>query len=408
MNILHILSQHPESTGSGFYLQNMISQAAAAGHCNALVAGVTAGRLPNLDPLGLAASRYVSFDGGDLDFTIPGMSDVMPYDSSRFSELSADQVAAYEEAFAATITRAAADFAPDIIHSHHLWLVTAVARRVLATTPLVTSCHSTDLRQFILCPHLRDRVLTACRGVDRVLALSRDQAVRVRSLYGIKSCRIDIIGGGFDDALFTWSGQKPPPPVHLLYAGKLSYAKGVDWLLRTCLGLQDPNLHLHLAGSGAGEEGEHCLALAKHSGSGVSVHGRLGQRQLAALMRRCHIFILPSFYEGLPLVLLEALACGCRIVTTDLPGCRELLATAGSELVEMVRLPPMREVDQPNPENLNLLDYRLGMAISRMAARVRSSSEPDREAIRDITASSGWQAVFQRVQASYQQAVDNF
>ena len=49
----------------------------------------------------------------------------------------------------------------------------------------------------------------------------------------------------------------------------------------------------------------------------VTLHGQLNQPQLAVLMRRCGVCVLPSFYEGLPLVLIEAAACGCRIVAAE-------------------------------------------------------------------------------------------
>jgi hypothetical protein len=41
MKILHLISQHPESTGSGVYLQHIIRQATAAGHDSFLIAGMT-------------------------------------------------------------------------------------------------------------------------------------------------------------------------------------------------------------------------------------------------------------------------------------------------------------------------------------------------------------------------------
>ena len=50
----------------------------------------------------------------------------------------------------------------------------------------------------------------------------------------------------------------------------------------------------------------------------VTMHGQLDQPALADLMRRCAVCVLPSFYEGVPLVLVEAAACGCRLVSTDL------------------------------------------------------------------------------------------
>lgn len=351
MNILHILSQRPDSTGSGYYIQNMIRLAARAGHQNYLIAGVPAHEEPVLDFTHNGSYSFVTFGGGDLDFTIPGMSDVMPYSSSMYSDLSDDQLDAYERVFEAKIRDAARRFQPDIIHSHHLWIVTAVTRRTLPEIPLVTSCHSTALRQFEKNTHLRKRVLSSCRGVDRILSLSRAQARKINELYGIGKDRIDVVGGGYSEHLFTWQNKSAPPPVHLLYAGKLSYAKGVDWLLRCCLQLKHLPLHLHLAGSGAGSEEEACIELAAKLGASVTVHGRISQQELSRLMGACHIFVLPSFFEGLPLVLLEALASGCRIITTDLPGCRELLEKGSSDLVEFVRLPELEEVDKPRSED---------------------------------------------------------
>ena len=405
MNILHIISQRPDSTGSGFYLQNLIRLAAGNGHRNYLIAGAPAGTFPELDCIEKASCTFVGFEGSDLDYAIPGMSDVMPYRSSVFSELSCADLDAYERAFADKIQGAAEAFRPDIIHSHHLWMVTAVARRVLPAIPMVTSCHSTDLRQFMKCTHLRERVLDPCRQVQRVLALSHDQSEKIGKLYGIAGSRIDIVGGGYDEDLFTWCPKASSPPVHLLYAGKLSFAKGVDWLLRTCRRLTDLPLHVHLAGSGAGVEAEECLALAQVAGVKVTVHGGIGQRELSSLMQSCHIFVLPSFYEGLPLVLLEALASGCRIITTDLPGCRELLAKGSPDLVEFIRLPGLRTVDRPYGEDMERLEVELALAIGRTVERVMSSPSPDQHEVASITQSSGWKGVFQKVLNSYRKAI---
>jgi glycosyltransferase involved in cell wall biosynthesis len=407
MKILHLISQHPESTGSGFYLQNIIRQATVAGHQNFLIAGISGNRLPQLDCIKTKSCRFVHFDQGMLDYTIPGMSDVMPYPSSTFGALSPTQIDSYEQVFGEVIEHAVDDFAPDIIHSHHLWLVSAVARKLFPTIPMVTSCHSTDLRQFLQCPHLRDRVLAHCQKIDRVLALSGDQADKIRQLYSIASHRIDIVGGGYDETLFTMQQKDNSPQVQMLYAGKLSFAKGVDVLLRTVQSLAGAGVHLHLAGSGTGEEGQYCLELAAKAGALVTVHGRISQQELARLMGSCHLFILPSFYEGLPLVLLEALASGCRILTTDLPGCKELLGDAGPDLVEFIKLPVMEQIDRLEPEDLPIVESRLREAINSMVARVLVSSSPDPGDIQKITSKFGWAAVFRKINLAYDKVIGN-
>ena len=405
MNILHIISQHPESTGSGIYLQNLMRQAAACGHRNFLVAGISSGLVPQLEGIGAERCRFVRFAGGDFDFAIPGMSDVMPYASSRFGDLPPESIFQYEQVFARIIRELAETFAFDVVHSHHLWLVSAVARRVLPDLPMVTSCHSTELRQFVQCPQLGDRVLGDCRRIDRILALSANQAERITSLYAVDRGRIAVVGSGFDDRLFTFGDKPSAGPVQLLYAGKLCHAKGVDWLLRVFKGLDGGVAHLHLAGSGFGEEALECLELAGNLESRLTVHGALSQQQLASLMRRCHVFILPSFYEGLPLVLLEALASGCRIVTTALPGCQELLAEATGDLVEFVHLPPMATVDRPDPRDWDKLDTALREAVLTMVDRVCHSPSLQYDDIGRITERSSWRVVFRRIEDAYGQAM---
>ena len=405
MKILHLISQHPEDTGSGFYLQNIIRQAAAVGHQNFLIAGMTGERITPMPGIDREHCQFVRFGEGELNFAVPGMSNVMPYPSSRFDGLTSEQLAVYQKVFAETIRRVAREFSPDILHSHHLWLVSAVARRILPDLPMVASCHSTDLRQFMQCTHLRQRVLSDCLKIKRVLALSRDQRDKIKEIYGINDQRIDVVGGGYDDHLFLQATKPQAPPIRLLYAGKLSSAKGVDWLLRTFIGLEDRRLHLHLAGSGSGEEAQLCLQLANEAGDRITVHGRINQQELAQLMGLCHIFILPSFYEGLPLVLLEALASGCRIIATDLPGCRELLAKAGPDLVHFVKLPALSTIDRPDPKDWEILEIRLATAIDDMAGRVRIAPSPASAEISEITSAFSWQAVFARIVGSYEKAM---
>lgn len=405
MKILHLLSQRPECTGSGVYLQNVVDLARRAGHQNMLLAGIPVGQAPCLPCLEEQESGYLTFSGGDLPFPVAGMSDVMPYASSRFRDLDAEAIDQYCEVFAAKIRGAVVSFRPDLIHSHHLWLMTSTARLLLPDLPMVATCHSTDLRQYINCPHLRERVTMPCRNLDRVMALGNEQAASIESLYGIAPERIRVVGGGYNEALFVEAEKLPAPPCEMVYAGKLSRSKGVPWLLRAIQRLKNLPFRLHLCGSGSGAEEEECRELAAQSGERVILHGRVSQQELAALLGRSHLFVLPSLYEGLPLVLLEALACGCRIVTTDLPGCRELFAGADGDLVEMLALPQLQEVDQPHARDWPRLEAMLAEAIARQVERVMQGSRPSRPAIAGLTSPYTWRVVFARIESVYFEAL---
>ncbi len=233
MKILHILSQMPDFTGSGKYIQATITHAAKRGHENFLVAGVQGNfeLVQGLIPEG--NTRFVRFDGMDLDFLIPGMSDVMPYKSTVFSTLTADQAGQYEIVFKKVLSNAVDLFEPDMIHTHHLWLVSKVARTLFPDLPMVTTCHGTCLRQLSLCPDLGLGVQPSVRKIDRIMSLSQYQKNEIHRIHSIDPNRIDVVGGGYDDALFFHETKPEHGPVELVYAGKLSRAKGVPWLLKS-------------------------------------------------------------------------------------------------------------------------------------------------------------------------------
>ncbi|MBL4903404.1 MAG: glycosyltransferase family 4 protein [Desulfocapsa sp.] len=401
MKILHLLSQRPECTGSGVYLQNVIAQAKRAGHQNMLLAGIPVGTRPFLPCMKGHVSSFLTFSGGDLPFPVSGMSDVMPYKSSRFIDLTEEEIETYQEAFSAKIKDAVFSFQPDIIHSHHLWLMTSTARLLFPDIPMVATCHSTDLRQYLNCPHLRGKVTGACRKIDRIMALGRDQAEQIRTLYGIAAQNIHIVGGGFNDTVFVEADKPTIPPCEIVYAGKLSCAKGVPWLLRTMKRLSRLPLRLHLLGSGSGEEEKLCKTLAAELGSRVILHGRVSQQELARIMGNSHLFVLPSFYEGLPLVLLEALACGCRIISTDLPGCREIFGRSENDMLKLLPLPSLEKVDKPFERDWPRLETMLAGAITEQVKHVMDGSRPAPGVITALTAPYTWENVFSRIEAVY-------
>lgn len=415
MRILHLLSQHPESTGSGIYLQNILKESKKAGHDNYLIAGISQPKQPSLEGLSPENCNYVKFGAGELTFKIPGMSDVMPYPSSTFRHLTARNLDVYEKQWSKAITQAVEAFRPTLIHSHHLWIMSAIAREICPNIPMVTSCHSTDLRQFELCRHLQAKVLPMVATINRVLALSNSQASKIEHTLSITKERIDVVGGGIDHKRFRFHHNQETSTVELLYAGKLSLAKGVDWLLMALAKIEIPgkNLRLHLVGSGSGSEQEQCRSLASGLGDKVTIHGQLDQLQLAKLMAHCHIFILPSFYEGLPLVLLEALASGCRVITTNLPGSLEILKNISDDLVKFIKLPRLATVDRPKQEDLPRLIDELAKSIVQMADRVRKSatSGPNNSTnqlnpiqVAKIISPYRWEEVFKRMEASYAKA----
>jgi len=257
------------------------------------------------------------------------------------------------------------------------------------------------LRQFQNCPHLQESVANGCRKIDVVMALSEAQRNEIIRLYHLAPEKIMIAGAGYDESLFYIDTKPNPDPVQLVYAGKLSNAKGVPWFLRALKSIRSPAWQLHLLGSGSGEEIAHCLMLAKELGEKVHIYGALPQKRLAEIMRHAHILVLPSFFEGLPLVILEGLASGCRIVATDLPGTREILGNSDTDFINWVSTPRLRFTDQPYREDEYPFERNLKEAIQQQINAASQCAQIDLSPVQDKLDAYTWTGIFKKVREVY-------
>ena len=88
------------------------------------------------------------------------------------------------------------------------------------------------------------------------------------------------------------------------------------------------------------------------------------QDKLAIEYNKHDIFILPSFSEGIPMVPLEALACGCKIVISDLPGVKNFYnENVKCASIKYVELPKLTNVDDASSDELVSFEKRLAKAI---------------------------------------------
>jgi glycosyltransferase involved in cell wall biosynthesis len=410
LKILHLLSQQPGKTGSGVALLAMVRCGAQAGYRQRAVIGLPGFEpLPDIPPLAPGEVFPVRFDRPPVAFPIPGMSDIMPYPSTRFSTFSAEMLAGYLQAFAAALAGATRDFQPDIIQSNHLWLLTALARIAFPNIPLCVYSHGTELRQLQNAAHLAPYVLPACSAVDRVFALHPDNMNRIAAAYGIPEARIRVVGAGFRDDLFTCDPACTPAAdreeLIIAYAGKISAPKGVPWLVEAVRKVRPPpgkRVRLLLAGS-AGDDGADVIRRQAADLVNVVFLGALTQDQLVKVFQAADVFVLPSFFEGLPLVVIESLACGCRVVTTDLPGLDDWIpeGLCAEGLVERVPLPRLIGPDTPVAEDLPAFVEELAAALGRQLARSLECGRGS-EAICRL-AHLSWREVTEKMHTDYRQ-----
>lgn len=378
MRILNVTAQKPDSTGSGTYLSEMVRCMDAAGHETAVICGMAKGERPCTLPAGTRVYA-VEFDSNELPFHVCGMSNSMPYPSTRYIDLSPGMCARFEAAFVRAIDSAFAEFSPDIVICHHLYLASALVRReasrLAPDVPVGVVCHSTDLRQMSQHRLERDLIVRQMREMDAVFALHAEQAAQIVETYGVDPDRICVLGTGYNAQIFR------PAPLRLIYAGKIWRKKGVASLLEAIDRVKlagGRSLELRLAGGHSGSEEEYraIVERAKACVHPVEFLGRLDQPDLAHAYQQADVFVLPSFFEGLPLVAIEALACGCVDVLTDLPGVRPWLEeNAPDASVEWVTPPRMVSIDEPDPADLPAFEERLARAIERAAQKCRTTGD---------------------------------
>ena len=275
--------------------------------------------------------------------------------------------------------------------------------------PVVASCHGTEFRQLERAPHLIPHVVPDCARIACAMALHPQQVDEIRDIYGVPSERIAMIGAGYREDIFCRNDADTclmERTIQIAYAGKISRPKGVPWLIEALNHIEIPEGYrvvVKLAGSSGDAEVDTIPRCVNRSDCRLEFTGALPQEELAAVLRTSQIFVLPSFFEGLPLVILEAMACGCRIVMTDLPGLDSWLSPSLEEngFVERVKLPRLIRVDQPEPSDLPEYVKNLSDAITRQLCHCIEAAADWNVCVLPCIQPMGWEGVFRKIEKVY-------
>lgn len=228
------------------------------------------------------------------------------------------------------------EVSPDIIH--HVALQPSVLGSI-AALGLSAACinavtgfgfvfSSSTLRARLIRPFLRaaGRWLFKRQGTTALVQNSDDRDALMR--LGVHPSRIALIPGSGVDVRRYIPLREPSGPITAGFSGRLLRDKGIHILMQAhqLLLARDIDIRLIVAGTpdpaNPSTISEQELSLWKQE-KGVTFLGHVND--ITRLWRDCHIAVLPSRREGLPMALLEAAACGKPMVATDVPGCREIV-----------------------------------------------------------------------------------
>jgi glycosyltransferase involved in cell wall biosynthesis len=291
----------------------------------------------------------------------------------------------------------------DLINAH-----TPLPPAVNSSLPVVTTVHSPmrsdtaatighDLRTIALrlqtpvSQQIERSLFQRSKGITAVASW----VAQALQAYGIDSARVAITGNGVEECFFDPSLNQEREPF-ILYVGRLQVSKGVQELIEAAdiIRKRRPDLPLRVILVGKGPMLPKLQQMVEQANlhAVVTFAGHVGAEsrdQLVQLYRRASIFVLPSHHEGMPTVLLEAMASGTPVISTAVGGASEVVVHGENGLL----VPP----HEPT-----LLANALLSLLTEPALRNRLGQN----AYCTVVEKFSWQAICRRYLACYEQALD--
>ena len=233
------------------------------------------------------------------------------------------------------MARLLAEQAPHVLQTFlfHANTVGVLAGHRAGVPQVITGIRVSDPRRW---RHWLERRLS--KRVHRIVCVSESVAEFSRTRGGLSTEKIVVIPNGLDVAAYDAAAPADLSPLGILAersliacVGRLDRQKGIDWLLqlapRFLAELPDHDLLI----VGDGPDRSALESQAKH----IEPRGRIffagWQADVPAILRRSALLVLPSRWEGMPNVLLEAMAARLPVVATRVEGVAEILGPIAAE-----------------------------------------------------------------------------
>jgi glycosyltransferase involved in cell wall biosynthesis len=264
----------------------------------------------------------------------------------------------------------------DVIDAHYLFPDGVAAAMLAKATrkPFVMTARGSDVRELANYRLPRALIRWAASRAFKVITVSAALARDLEAI-GVSPERLVVLRNGVDLSLFSPGDRArlrerlrlSSGPV-LTSVGRLVELKGHDLVIRALTLVP----HATLVIAGDGPERKRLEALARSLGVDARVRflGELPQPDLVGVYGGADALVLASRHEGWPNVLLEAMACGCPVVATNLNGIREIVRDPDAGVV----------IEERSPEGI-------AGGVRRLLARY-----PGAEATRRYAEDFGWDA----------------
>lgn len=218
----------------------------------------------------------------------------------------------------------------DLVHAH--WLIPQGLIATLLGKPFLVTSHGADLYALRSRPFraLKRFVLRKARATTVVSSAMRDAVGEL----DVDVAQVAVVPMGVEMArLFVPGDATQRSRGELLFVGRLVEKKGLRYLLLALPAVlrERPDVTLTIAGFGPDKDPLEAQVRELGLQDAVRFLGAVAQKDLPDLYRRAALFVAPFVraksgdQEGLPVALMEAVACGCPAIAGDVAGLRDIL-----------------------------------------------------------------------------------
>lgn len=170
------------------------------------------------------------------------------------------------------------------------------------------------------------RECLSIKSADKVICTTEELYRKVKEAYKKDSI---IIPNFVDTSKFKPLGKEN----YILYAGRIYWHKGIDYLIEA-FALVEKQFDIKLKLAGLGDLDLYKEKAKKLGIKNIEFLGSVDNDKMPEIMGKAKIFVLPTVTrEGHPKALIEAMACGCACIATDVPGNKELIKNGENGLL---------------------------------------------------------------------------
>ena len=181
---------------------------------------------------------------------------------------------------------------------------------------------------------LRKKMLiNTLQSVDHIIAVSNDMKQKVAGEYGVEHSKITVIPNGIEPQDFYMIDKKiarkscglEDNKKYILSLSRLSHEKGLEYLFKAFYSLDAKNTELVVVGDGPLKAKLLRMASDLKIANRVKIIGAVPHNEAYLWYNAADVYCLPSLWEGCPNVIIESLACGTPVVSTEVGGIPDLV-----------------------------------------------------------------------------------